>query len=80
MKKEKILVLVNGQKLPVVGEEGKYYICDGDVKFRKLSPSIAHIDEVEAEAPATEEKPKSKAKSSAKKKSAEKEGEKSGDA
>lgn len=55
MAKQKILVLTNGEKVPVIGEQGKLWLCEGR-QFRKLSKMIQRVDEVEiqAEAPADE--------------------------
>lgn len=46
MKTEKILVMINGDRHTVTGEQGKYWIC-GDTGFRKLSKQIASVEEVE---------------------------------
>ena len=77
MAKQKIVVLTNGERFPVVKEHGKYWIC-GDTGFRKLSKQIASVEEVEipdeeaeveAEvAPEPEAEPKKKPASRKKKK------------
>lgn len=77
MKTEKILVMINGDRHAITGEQGKYWIC-GDTGFRKLSKQIAFIEEaeipdeeavVEAKAAAeTELEPKKKPASRKKKK------------
>lgn len=38
-KREKIIVLPNGEEIRVTKETGKYYLCDG-CQFRKGNPSI----------------------------------------
>ena len=77
MKTEKILVMINGDRHTVTGEQGKYWLC-GDTGFRKLSKQIASVEEVEipdedagAEAevaPEPEAEPKKKPASRKKKK------------
>ena len=44
MKKTKILVLKNGERIPVKGEDGKWWLTDGG-RFRKLSHQIAALEE-----------------------------------
>lgn len=53
MEKDMVLVLHNGEKLPITGEEGKFWIC-GERRFRKLSHSISGIEKAQI-APAVEE-------------------------
>lgn len=43
-KANKTLVLVDGERVPVTKEEGKWYICD-DRRFRKLSGQISSVEE-----------------------------------
>lgn len=45
-KKRKVIVLTGGEKVPVLKEEGKYYLCQGR-RFRKSNPDI-QIEEVHA--------------------------------
>lgn len=47
-KTKKTIVLVNGERVPVVKEEGKWYICEGR-RFRKLSGQISSVEEEKAE-------------------------------
>lgn len=46
MKTGKILVMINGDRHTITGEQGKHWIC-GDTGFRKLSKQIASVEEVE---------------------------------
>lgn len=46
MKKNKILVLTNGERVPVTGEDGKWWLAEGR-RFRKLSFQIASVEEEE---------------------------------
>lgn len=58
-KAKKTLVLVDGERVPVVKEEGKWYICDGR-RFRKLSGQISSVEEDKPEKvkePAKKKKP-----------------------
>jgi len=85
MAKQKILILTDGERVPVIGEQGKLWLCEGR-QFRKLSKMIQGVEEVtvKAEAPAekaekeniTSEKVKKKtpSKPSAPKKQTNKEG------
>lgn len=65
MKTEKILVMINGDRHTITGEDGKYWLC-GETRFRKLSKQIASIEEVEtpgaeiAAEPEPEAEPKKK--------------------
>ena len=62
MAKLKILVLTNGEKLPVTGELGKYWLTDGR-RFRKLGQTVKAVEEVEipeSESKPVEGKPKKK--------------------
>lgn len=77
MKTEKILVMINGDRHTITGEQGKYWTC-GDTGFRKLSKQIASVEEVEIHdaeveaeaeaAPEPEAEPKKKPASRKKKK------------
>lgn len=73
MKTEKILVMINGDRLTITGEDGKYWLCS-ETRFRKLSKQIVSVEEVEvtdAEAaaePEPEVEPKKKPASRKKKK------------
>lgn len=46
MKTEKILVMTSGERVPVTGESGKYWLTK-DSQYRKLSPQIQAVEEVE---------------------------------
>ena len=46
MKKTKILVLKNGERIPVKGEDGKWWLTDGG-RFRKLR-SEEHTSELQS--------------------------------
>ena len=59
----KQLVLTDGRKLEITGEDGKYWVC-GERRFRKLSPAICEVRD------AQEKKPAPKKKTAAKKKEA----------
>jgi len=70
----KTLVLTSGEKLQIIGESGKFWLCDG-TQFRKTSRSIASVvdeipedaeEEVKPVEPKKQTKPKSK-KATAKK-------------
>lgn len=66
---KKILVMQNGARYEVTGENGKYYLC-GEVSFRKANPQIAEVvkekvkeiipEEMPEEKEVKEEKPKRK--------------------
>ena len=45
MAKQKILVLVSGERLPITGERGKYWLTEGQ-QFRKLSGMIRCVEEL----------------------------------
>ena len=58
-KAKKTLVLLDGERVPVTKEEGKWYIC-GDRRFRKLSGQISAVEEEKpekAKEPAKKKKP-----------------------
>ena len=57
MDKQKILILANGEQIPVIAERGKYWVCEGR-QFRKLSKLIQRVEEVEVKSsgPAEESK------------------------
>lgn len=44
MKKNRILVMMDGERIPVNGEDGKWWLTDGG-RFRKLSHQIAALEE-----------------------------------
>lgn len=48
-KAKKTLVLVDGEKVPVLKEDGKWYVCGTDRRFRKLSALIAAVEEEKPE-------------------------------
>lgn len=47
-KAERYVLLANGEKHAITGEEGRYYIC-GDIRFRKANVTVE-------KAPAVQEK------------------------
>lgn len=46
MKTEKILVMTTGERIPVTGEKGKYWLTK-DSQYRKFSHQISSVEEVE---------------------------------
>ena len=73
MAKKKVLVLTTGEKVPVIEEQGKYWVCDGR-QFRKLSKMIRSVEEVDSkpESPADEPKKENVSSEKPKKKKASK--------
>lgn len=61
MKTEKILVMTSGERVSVTGESGKYWLTK-DSQYRKLSPQIQAIEEVEICEPEPKKKPSSRKK------------------
>ena len=47
---KQVYVFPNGEKYEVVGENGKYYLCEGDTQFRKSAErGILVKEEIETE-------------------------------
>lgn len=53
-KKQRVLVLKTGEEFPIVGENGRYWLCEG-ANFRKSNREIQEIKELKAEKPARKE-------------------------
>lgn len=53
-KKQRVLVLKTGEEFPIVGETGRYWLCEG-ANFRKSNREIQEIKELKAEKPARKE-------------------------
>lgn len=53
-KKQRVLVLKTGEEFPVVGENGRYWLCEG-ANFRKSNREIQEIKELKAEKPVRKE-------------------------
>lgn len=51
---KRVLVLKTGEEFPIIGENGRYWLCEG-VNFRKSNKEIAEIKEVKAEKPVRKE-------------------------
>lgn len=75
-KTQKILTLVNGKKIPVIGEDNRFWVTAGS-RFRKSGRLVAKVEEVEipdvepekasqAEPEQKEVKPKAKKKTAKK--------------
>ena len=47
-KRQRVLVLKTGEEFPIVGENGRYWLCDG-ANFRKSNREIQEIKELKAE-------------------------------
>lgn len=54
-KADRVFVLPDGTKYNIVGETGKYILCDGGIQFRKARGEILNIP-VAVEAKSEEEK------------------------
>ena len=70
MKKQKCLILTNGECVLVTGEDGKYFYAEGR-QFRRLSQQIMSVEEAaipDDEDAAPEEEPAKKKPSSPKRK------------
>ena len=65
---KRYLFFKNGDKKEIIGENGKYWLCDG-AQYGKSNTSIAKIveEKVEKETKAVEKETKSKPKSKSKK-------------
>ena len=53
-KRQRILVLKTGEEFPIVGENGRYWLCEG-ANFRKSNREIQEIKELKAEKPVRKE-------------------------
>lgn len=53
-KRQRILVLKTGEEFPIVGENGRYWLCEG-ANFRKSNREIQEIKALKAEKPARKE-------------------------
>ena len=53
-KKQRVVVLKTGEEFPIVGENGRYWLCEG-ANFRKSNREIQEIKELKAEKPARKE-------------------------
>lgn len=53
-KKQRVLVLKTGEEFPIVGENVRYWLCEG-ANFRKSNREIQEIKELKAEKPACKE-------------------------
>jgi len=53
-KKQRVLVLKTGEEFPIVGETGRYWLCEG-ANFRKSNREIQEIKELKAEKPVRKE-------------------------
>ena len=53
-KKQRVLVLKTGEEFPIVGENGRYWLCEG-ANFRKSNREIQEIKELKAEKPVRKE-------------------------
>ena len=53
-KKQRVLVLKTGEEFPIVGQNGRYWLCEG-ANFRKSNREIQEIKELKAEKPVRKE-------------------------
>lgn len=53
-KKQRVVVLKTGEEFPIVGENGRYWLCEG-ANFRKSNREIHGIKELKAEKPVRKE-------------------------
>ena len=53
-KKQRVLVLKTGEEFPIVGENGRYWLCEG-ANFRKSNWEIQEIKALKSEKPARKE-------------------------
>lgn len=53
-KKQRVLVLKTGEEFSIVGENGRYWLCEG-ANFRKSNREIQEIKELKAEKPVRKE-------------------------
>ena len=51
---KRVLVLKTGEKFPIIGENGRYWLCEG-ANFRKSNPSIKEVKALKAEKPVRKE-------------------------
>lgn len=47
-KRQRVLVLKTGEEFPIVGENGRYWLCEG-ANFRKSNREIQEIKALKAE-------------------------------
>ena len=53
-KRQRVVVLKTGEEFPIVGENGRYWLCEG-ANFRKSNREIQGIKELKAEKPVRKE-------------------------
>ena len=53
-KRQRVVVLKTGEEFPIVGENGRYWLCEG-ANFRKSNREIQEIKELKAEKPVRKE-------------------------
>lgn len=53
-KKQRVVVLKTGEEFPIVGENGRYWLCEG-ANFRKSNREIQEIKALKAEKPVRKE-------------------------
>lgn len=53
-KKQRVLVLKTGEEFPIVGENSRYWLCEG-ANFRKSNREIQEIKELKVEKPVRKE-------------------------
>ena len=53
-KRQRVIVLKTGEEFPIVGENGRYWLCEG-ANFRKSNREIQEIKELKAEKPVRKE-------------------------
>lgn len=53
-KRQRVLVLKTGEEFPIVGENGRYWLCEG-ANFRKSNREIQEIKELKAGKPVRKE-------------------------
>ena len=53
-KRQRVLVLKTGEEFPIVGENGRYWLCEG-ANFRKSNREIQEIKALKSEKPARKE-------------------------
>lgn len=54
-KKQKVIVLPNGKELPILKDNGKFYVCE-DRQFRKSNPDLVIKTKEPEETPVEETK------------------------
>lgn len=53
-KKQRVVVLKTGEEFPIVGENGRYWLCEG-ANFRKSNREIQEIKALKVEKPVRKE-------------------------